>query len=207
VTELYVLLNPGDRTYIGQQELQGRRWTSSYQLPAGARDVAFEDGAWGGRFLQVEGGLVDTEPLWPGQTTVIFAYSVDCPSGLCDLGRTLHQRVSNLNVLVPDTGATVTSTTLAAQGTMQAQGRSYLNFAASDLAPGTGLDLYIALADRTPSSLPSIPTTGDHSGLPWIILGSVVAVLFLGYPFWRQRVQSQVLRDQPQAPQHDDNQG
>ena len=137
MTELYVLLNSGDRTYIGQQEVQGRRWTSSYQLPAGARDVAFEDGAWGGRFLQVEGGLVDTEPLWPGQTTVIFAYNVDCPSGLCDLGRTLHQRVSNLNVLVPDTGATVTSKTLAAQGNMEAQGRSYLNFAASDLAPAT----------------------------------------------------------------------
>jgi hypothetical protein len=202
VTELYALVNSGDRTYIGQQETQERRWTSSYQLPTAAHNVVFEDGAWGGRFLQIGGGLVDTEPLWPGQTTVVFSYDVYCPSGPCDLSRTLQQHVSNLNVLVPDIGLAVASETLLSHGRMDAQGRSYLNFAAGDLSPETSLDLRIGLSGSAPISAPR-NAAGGISALPWILLMVVVTVVFLGYPFWRQHVQDQALRDCPQLPGDD----
>ncbi len=194
VTELHILENWGDRTYVGRQAIQGRLWTSRFQLPRGARDVVFEDGAWGGRFLEIEGGFVDTEPIWPGQSTVIFSYMLDCPSGACDLGRTLQQRVSTLNVMLPDAGVAIRSGHLSDPKKVDIQGKSYLSYTASDLAPGTNLDLGVVLAQGARSSKSS-PAARSSSALIWIILGTVGVVAFLSYPFWRRRIPGQTPGD------------
>ena len=53
---MYVFDNPTDRTYVGKDEIDGRRWTSRYLLPRAARDLALDDGTLGGRFFLAEDG-------------------------------------------------------------------------------------------------------------------------------------------------------
>jgi hypothetical protein len=192
VTELYVFGNPTDRTYIGSEEIDGRRWTSRFVLPQDSRELTLDDGSLGGRFLLAPGGFVDTEPHWPGTTSVLFSYELDCRGGECSLSRELTHPISNLNVLVPDTGASVASSRLSFEGRQDAQGTSFLNYVGRNLAPGQELDLRVRLPGSVPGAAaqPAAAQGGRASALPWIILGTVLAVLALVYPFWRRRIEA-----------------
>jgi hypothetical protein len=188
VTELYVFSNSTDRTYVGAQEIDGRRWTSRYILPQDSRNLTFDDGTLGGRFLSAPGGFVDTEPHWPGTTSVLFSYDLDCRGGDCSLVRELTHPISNLNLLVPDTGASVASSQLAFEGKRDAQGSPFLNYVGRNLAAGQELDLRVRLPGAV--TQPAAAQGGRTSALPWIILGTVIAALALVYPFWRWRIEA-----------------
>ena len=194
VTEMYVFDNATDRTYIGVEEIEGRRWAARFELPAASRDLVLDDGSLGGRFLATGGGFVDTEPQWPGSTQVLYSYLVDCPGGACDLSRTLVYPVANLNALVADMGVAVESGLLSFEGRQDAQGQPYLNYAGRALPAGARLDLVVRLGGGTVPT-PRGQVTARTSGLPWIILLTVLSVLPLVYPFWRRRVTSGARKD------------
>lgn len=193
LTELYVFQNPTDRTYVGTDTVDGRRYTARILLPEGSYDLILDDGSLGGRFLPIDGGFVDTEPQWPGTTQVLFSYAVDCASGWCDLSRPVTHLTANLNLLVEDTGAEVESEVLALQGAQEAAGQSYLNYVGHGLAAGQQLDLRIRLPGAGQPAQATQPVRAQS--LPWILLGTVLAVLPLIYPFWRQRVQASAGRE------------
>lgn len=187
-TELYVFQNPTDRTYVGIDEVDGRRWTAKFLLPEDSQDLVLDDGTLGARFLSIDGGFVDTEPQWPGTTQVLFSYAVDCPGGWCDLSRRLMQPTVNLNVLVEEVGATVESQDLTLEGRREAEGRAYLNYVAHALGAGEQIGLRIRLSGGAQAVRSAQPVR--MQSLPWILLGTVLAVFPLIYPFWRQRVQA-----------------
>jgi hypothetical protein len=120
---------------------------------------------------------------------VLFAYVLDCPSGLCNLERQLAHSISDLNVLIPVVDATVDSRQFVFQGEVDAQGQSYRNYAASNLAAGQTLDLRIRLEDSA-SPEPAPSSRNSTQALPWIVLGTVLVGLALVYPFWRRRIES-----------------
>ncbi|MBC7236200.1 MAG: carboxypeptidase regulatory-like domain-containing protein [Chloroflexi bacterium] len=186
VTEMHVLDNAGDRTYIGTEELEGRRWVSRFWLPQGIRALTFEDGTLGGRFLAIAGGFVDAEPLWPGRTSVVFSYILDCGGQGCDLGRDLTWPIENLNVLLPARGMQILSDQVRYESTLEAQGREFANYVGRNLATGTRLALRVRLGDDG-----STPLTGAQTRAPsvlWLGLLGLVALVALGYPFWKRRL-------------------
>jgi hypothetical protein len=187
VTELYVFRNPTDQTYVGTDEVDGRRWAAKFVLPEQSVNLTLDDGTLGGRFLSIPEGFVDTEPQWPGGTQVLYNYELSCPQGVCDLSRNISHPVSNLNVLISDANAQVESTQLVPQGVREAGKETYLNYEARGLAAGEELDLVV----RLPGVVPPAARTqrGGTSALPWIILGALVVTAILVYPFWLRRVQ------------------
>lgn len=180
VTELHVLSNSSDRTYVGREVEQGRRATSEFILPEGAQDLTFEGGYEGGRFLPTSAGFVDTEPLWPGRTSVVFRYSLGCEDAECTLARYVTRWTSVLNLLVPDSGVHVTSEDLTFDGKMETEGGGYLNFVGGEFPPGDTVVAYLRL--------PQVSAHRRRS--PWtvavIVLGSLAAVGALACPFWRK---------------------
>ena len=193
LTELHVFRNPTDRTYVGTDTVDGRRYAARFLLPEGSYDLILDDGSLGGRFLSIAGGFVDTEPQWPGTTQVLFSYAVDCAGGWCDLSRPITHLTANLNLLVEDTGAAVESQALALQGTREAAGQSYLNYVGHGLAVGQRLDVRVGLPGAGPPLRPTPPVQAQSlrtQSLPWILLGTLLALLPLVYPFWRHRVQA-----------------
>jgi hypothetical protein len=193
VSELSVFANRTDRTYIGTGEVEGQRWASRFLLPDDSYALAFEDGTLGGRFLSVPGGFVDLEPLWPGSTSVMYSYAVDCQGGECDLGRELSHPVAALNLLVGDTTVQVQSNGLTFDGEREAEGRRYLNYSGGGLQAGDRLDLVIRLSGSVPVQSAAAKTSS--SSLPWIILGGVLVALVLVYPFWRQRIRAAAIEE------------
>lgn len=187
-TELYVFVNATDRTYVGTEEVDSRLWTSQFMLPEGGHDLVFDDGSLGGRFLSVKGGFVDTEPQWPGSTSVMFHYVLDCERGECDLSREIKHPISNLNVLIPDAGVQAQSAQLTFEGSRDAQGEAYLNYVGRNLVPGQRLDLKVRLEEA--GSAPTASRSRGSQALPWIILGAVLVGLALVYPFWRRRIEA-----------------
>jgi hypothetical protein len=193
VSELYVFYNPTDRTYIGVEGASGLRMTAELMLPLESHSLGFDDGSMGGRFLAVEGGFADTEPQWPGSTQVLFSYEVNCPAGECDLSRELVHPISNLNLLINETDAAVSSKVLTFQGKQDAQGQSFLNYVGRGLTPGQRLDLQVRMPGA-PAATPASQTIGPQA-LPWILLGTLVTALVLVYPFWRRRIEAAVRAD------------
>lgn len=197
VAELYVFANAGDRTYIGQEELDGKRWTSRFALPETIHNLSFSDGSLGARFMATEDGFVDREPIWPGRTSVMFRYILDANGGTYNLARALAYPIMRMNVLIPDTGLTVESQDLQLQDKLAAQGEEYWNYVASNLAAGHRLELTLRAASsgatRAGQGLAQIWQTG------LLLLGGGAVVVALAYPFWQQRQAARSRRKAGQA--------
>ena len=186
LTEVYVFRNPGDRTYVGKDEVDGRRAVAAIQLPRGARALGFDDGSLGGRFIATKDGFADTEPQWPGQTSVVFSYELDCPSRQCTLVRTMPAPTLNLNVLLPSVGTRLESDRLSFGGEMDAQGQSYLNYTGINLGAGERVSLRLVPMSGAASS-----SDGSSSQSPLaiaaIVMVAIGGLVALGYPLLRKR--------------------
>ena len=69
VSEIAIISNTGDKTYVGSKEVhQGVKETVSFALPQGAQDLEYGGGMMGTRVFQDNGTLVDTWPLYPGDS-------------------------------------------------------------------------------------------------------------------------------------------
>jgi hypothetical protein len=186
ITEVYVFRNSGDRTFVGTQEIDGRRVATSIELPRGARGLALEDGSLGGRFLATKDGFADTEPQWPGQTSVVFSYEVDCPSRQCTVSREMPAPTLNLNVLLPSVGTLLDTDRLSFGGEMDAQGQSYLNYTGLNLAGGEEVTLRLVPMSGATSS--STRSSGQSPlAVAAIVAAAIAGVGALAYPLLRKR--------------------
>ncbi len=85
VGEYQMVSNRGDRTYIGAVDAAtGERLTVRVVLPEGAENLNFDGPGLGERFVEVEGGFADTEPVLPGSVTseILFGYELPYRSGM-----------------------------------------------------------------------------------------------------------------------------
>ncbi|MHC4413770.1 MAG: hypothetical protein ACYS0G_00645 [Planctomycetota bacterium] len=103
VMEVIVIDNPGDHTWIGGQGDDGKRVTTVFTLPEGARDVALGSGfhdwcctTWSG------GRLVNHLPLMPERTEMKFSYLVPADHGSAWIDIVAPAPVDHLMVVVPD---------------------------------------------------------------------------------------------------------
>ena len=184
VTEIHIYDNAGDRTYVGKEELDGRRFTARFVLPRGASNLVLEDGTLGGRFLPTPDGFVDVEPRWPGSTSVVFGYELPCPNQTCAFTKQVMDHTEHLNVLLPNIGVRLESDRLGFQGEVEAQGRSFLNYAARNLDANESLDLRL-VASTARGQGPSL-LSGWVATLA-IAAGGAAIIVALAYPWLRRR--------------------
>ncbi len=131
VTEVYGVANVGDRVFVAGGESDGL----FFPLPAQAVNFQTMD-AVAGRYVPVEGGVLDTQPVSPGGTQTVFSY--DLPfSGRVELGRTLNYPTAVVNLVVPDDGTPFEGELLTFEESFEAQGKSFRLYTAEALGPGT----------------------------------------------------------------------
>ena len=189
LTEVYVFANSGDRTYVGQEEIDGRRVVASIQLPRGARNLGFDDGSLGRRFISTKDGFADTEPQWPGQTSIVFSYELECPYRECTLVRVMPGPTMNLNVLLPSLGTRLETDRLSFGGELDAQGQAYLNYTGLNLASGEEVVLRLVPMSGAASSSTKV---ASQSLLPVaaIVVVGIAGLIALAYPLLRRRAGS-----------------
>ena len=136
VSEIHLFGNSGDRTYVGQPVEDGSLGTVDIPLPENAVGIAFEQDNSTNRFVEVGGGIIDTQPVPPGQETsmAFFSYHLPVMGDTVPLERTFAYPLAHMNLLVAQPGLQLNSDALQMQGPQSFQGRPYDLYALNDLA-------------------------------------------------------------------------
>ncbi len=132
--------NSSDSTYVGQQ-IEGidEPVTVAFQMPAGAVELTFENGALGNRFQQSGDLIYDTTPLVPGSSTkqIVMQYALPHEGDNFALEQEFLYPIGLLNMLVADLpGLQVDAPALGSMGVQDFQGTSYQIWQAEQLDAG-----------------------------------------------------------------------
>jgi len=177
VVELYIVSNLSDRTFTAAQ---AGAPTITIDLPEGATNLQFEDGALGGRYVETSSGFGDTAPVRPGsgQHQIVFAYEMPYQRKL-DLVQPLTLPVNAVVILVPEDGLNIKSDQFKDEGTRDVQGMTYHMYSGEMLAAGTTLALQVSGRPSAASSLVSGSSTSLVIGLAAFGLALIAAGVWL----------------------------
>lgn len=180
ISEIYLFGNDGDRTYVGRD---GE--TVSITLPERAVGLAFQEGTPGDRYIEVEGGLRDTEPLLPGAGTsmAFFSYHLMVDGDTVPLARRFDYPVATMNMLVAQPGLTMQTEQMQAQGSELFQDRQYDFFVASNLTAGETVEVEFRPTGDVSSGegMPGASTLGDQGVAAASERGSQGLLRWLGF--------------------------
>jgi cbb3-type cytochrome c oxidase subunit III len=181
VGELYRVNHEGDRVYVGSEEVApGKAAVLKFDLPEGATSLALDGGEVGDRFIRVDGGIVDTEPLPPGGKQILMRYLLPYSGTRTELEHSIPYPVDRFSVLVRE-GPQVTVRGLEQAGTEDAGDRVFVNYEARDFEAGSPVQIRFSDLARASASAPtaSTPVLAYHPALLFGIAG-LAAVAFLG---------------------------
>ncbi|MHB0869383.1 MAG: carboxypeptidase-like regulatory domain-containing protein [Chloroflexota bacterium] len=166
VSEILVMRNDSDKTYVGSREVgTDQRETSRYLPPAGARTLEYGDTLMSCCIVKDGAGFVDTMALFPGETQKIFSYKLPYDGTNLSFATTLQQNVEKVQVLVPN-GVRAEISGLASHGTQSVQGTTYQLFSGEKLPADTTLSV----------DLQGLPQGGIPGG-PLALIGVAIGVL------------------------------
>jgi hypothetical protein len=193
ISEIHLFGNAGDRTYVGSVGDRGQQGALFIPLPEGAVGLAFGEDIPTDRYVEVEGGLMDTDPVPPGSETSLtfFSYHLVVAGETIPMERSFAYPVTILNLLVAQPGLTLSSDQLQFQGLEPFQGRDYGLYTIQDVPADMPLTMEwvstgeMPVDDSTegmPSSdsgaVPTLPTRGNQRLLLWVGFG--LALLAVG---------------------------
>jgi hypothetical protein len=193
ISEIHLFGNAGDRTYVGSEGEGGQREGLYIPLPEGAVGLAFGEDIPADQYIEVEGGLVDTEPVPPGSETSLtfFSYHLVVAGEIIPMERSFAYPLTILNVLAAQPGLTLNSDQLQFQGLEPFQGRDYGFYTVQDVPANTPLTMEWVSTGEMPAgesteTMPAsesgatstLPTRGNQRLLLWVGFG--FAVLAVG---------------------------
>ena len=197
VTEVLVFSLSGNKAFTGDGTGVLR-----FGLPAGAENLEINDGELGGRYAPIPGGFADLLPLSPGTASRQIMYRYDIPylQEAVDLTRAIPYPAANVNALIADVGAQVTSDQLQNMGARATQGGNFISLAGQNLLANQPITLKLrglpvgGPDDASAASAPP-PATNDKAILLILIGGiGLLAALMVALPLMR--------RPSPQAAGH-----
>jgi hypothetical protein len=198
VTELIVVENPSDKTWLGKNppDEKGNRPTVELTLPENAKDVTLESGFHGWCCTTYEGRELHIKmPMMPGQARFRFSYTVPSSQGAAQLIVVAPVPVDHMMFLVPDDGTTISMAPNGAEmnaSTGSDQGYIARLFQCETLHPGQSAGILVSGAptDRSVSERPRAIASQT-----WIVGGAgCVLVIGAGLLVWRRAAKPGVAR-------------
>lgn len=180
VSEILIIKNSSDKTFVGGKEAhQGVRATLRFVLPKDAIDLEPVDGFLASRVLPVDGGFIDTFPIYPGDSQRILRYKIPPTGDSASFTATLNLPADKVSVLVPDRGVKVSVSNLPTTGNPDIQGEKYLLFSGQNLANGTTLEFKLdglskAAAKSAAAGSVSAPVVGGLALVVVLVAGTAV---------------------------------
>jgi len=138
VLEFYEMTNATDRTIVGTQSQQasGKRVSFHAPLPPDAVVKSMEDRTPNSDVFQVNGELLDTVPILPGQADLVFEYRVSYQRSTYALSLSSPYTVTALNVLIAP-AISLRSPRLVFVDSVQATSGQFQHYGARDLPANT----------------------------------------------------------------------
>jgi len=181
VGEYYLIGAAGDRTWVGREDPDTGQWiTLAFRLPERAQGLWFSGPGLGERFVEWEGGFVDTQPIPPGLTTseVFFSYEIPYRDGV-RLTRDFDVPVDSVVLLISEAGGvTPEGAGISSAGTLETSMGVALSYTAGPLAAGQPLAFNL-VDDET--------AAWNGGGWKEIALGLCVLAAAAGGAFWMWR--------------------
>jgi hypothetical protein len=183
VTEYYVIVNSGNKTYVGSSEISpGLRETLRFSLPAEAVNLDY-GGSLDPYFIANWGtGFSDTAILAPGSKEILFSYNLDYTSDSYTIPLALHYPVDSFDLLVQgDHQIGVSCDQLTASELPNMEGAQITYYTGNNLERNTMLDINLS------------ELLAGSKGPPWVvIIPSVLALgLLVGFVIWKVNRSSQ----------------
>lgn len=176
VTEYYLFVNDGDKTYAGSGEVSAEtKETLQFSLPKQATDLELGGGLMECCVVGTENGFADTMVFWPGTREIVFSYRLNYTSESYNLPLTLLYPVDSFDLMVEGEHVEVSCDQLTPSELSGIEGEQITYYTGNDLERNTTLD--IRLSGLTPPG---------NGGPPWsIIIPSVLALgLGVGFVVW-----------------------
>jgi hypothetical protein len=183
VVELFIITNPTDKVVATTDP---NTPVISFDLPAGAQSLQFEDGVLGGRYVETATGFGDTMSIMPGQGQhqILFAYELPYDRKL-DLSLKTPLPLDAAIVMIPQEGVRLSSSQLTDAGVRNVQGMSFQMYqATSALAAGDGVSVNLSGRATVSGSVDQ-----EDQLLPVLIAGGIFLLVLAGAAYWflRQR--------------------
>jgi hypothetical protein len=191
VVEYYLISNAGDQTYEGTQDSEtGKLITLTFSLPDGAEALRFDGPGLGERFVEVEGGFADTEPIPPGTATVevLFSYELPYREGL-PVEHTFDVPVASVVLVLSEEEMALKGAGVTPAGTVDTQMGPAFSYTAGPLAAGEPLVFALATGSQpvpaAPSSLNLVRSPTREAAVGLVALAGALAAAYL---LWRSPV-------------------
>jgi len=177
VSELLVINNTGDRTYVGKPLQQpdpalgdshtavGGNETMRFAVPPGASDVGIVDGLLVEDLVTSDFGFTDTSPWLPGTRQVAFSYSLPYQGSDYVFRTALDFPADTVNILMPKGEAKLESTSPFTQDETVLQEEPYYRARADNLAAGASIQ----------AILTNLPSGGGGSGVQTAVFAALIA--------------------------------
>ena len=146
VMEMFAVENPTDRAWIGSgaPNAEGKRATTVFPLPAGAKDVQLA-GGFHECCAKVEGDKVtNSMALVPGVSQFRIVYTVPVKDGKAELALSTPAAIGHLMAMLPDDGTTVSAVGLENGGTANMGNGITRFFKGENLKAGASFKLNIS---------------------------------------------------------------
>lgn len=169
VKEMYVFNNTADTIYVGDEGL-----TLRFALPADATNLSLADPQSELNTMETDKGFASLLPVAPGQTQVLFSYTLPYDDSHHALVRRILYPTTTFDLMIPDVGVQVRSEDLSYLGLTGGEETSYLHFQGQDLTPQSQIEIRFSGAPQT-AGQPVLATSPPRFGLEdvsrWIALG------------------------------------
>lgn len=175
VVELLIIQNPSNQVVVPEDP---NTPVIRYQLPEGATNLQFEEGAIGDRYILTDNGFGDLEPVEPNiPKQFLFAYNIPYENKMT-LGIDLPMDVDASIVMLPaDMGVEIKSDQLSFTGEQSMQGAAIQTYSSGKLSNDTNLTLNFQGKYKSNTEITGIGTT-DTVGIVIgivVLLGAIVA--------------------------------
>lgn len=167
VTEYYLLSNTGDEVFEGTDDPEtGQRVTITFDVPEGADALTFDGPGLGERFVAVQDGFADTEPIPPGTASlgVLFSYDLQYREGLL-IARSAPVPVASVVILAAEGGLGVEGAGVEPAGVLETEQGPALSYTAGPLAAGEMLSLVLFSPPSCRPSRPLLPVLASLPGM------------------------------------------
>jgi mono/diheme cytochrome c family protein len=193
VIEVFIISNPTKQAVVSPT---ADGTVVTFPLPQGYTNLQFQDGALGGRYVELSQGFGDKMTVSPGvgEYQVVFAFQMPYNQKL-DFIQPMFLPTSAVVVMVPDNGIRVSSAMLQDGGTRDYQGTTYHMYNGSSLIAGSSLDFTLNGTPRHAAA--SVFTAGNTQDLA-IGLGAFgIALVATGLWLYRRNRQKLALQSIP----------
>ena len=142
--EVVRLVNEGDRTFVPDLTQPGSMSFLRFSLPDGATNPDVASDLPGGQIIIVGTGFALTAPVTPGSHQVTYTYSLPYKGSHVELTHSYPMGAETFRLLLEDTlGDLQGSGVLTPQSPASMEGKAYRVWGASQLSPGTRLNVEI----------------------------------------------------------------